>query len=185
MTNVAAALERQPRIAEKTHFIGMLGSVRKGHGGVPKAIAEYNVRKDARACQKVFTAPWRSMTITPLDTCGLIRLSGPRYQSVLNCPDPLVRTVVENYRLWSKTFGADAEAAFARESSVLYDTVAVYLAITEELLVMEELGISVSDDGYTVIDPKAQPVRCTVEWKDQAAFEDWLVDRLVNRGGAL
>jgi len=73
LPNIAAALEREPQIAEKSQFVGMHGSVRLGYGGSKKISAEYNVRADAKGCQKVFTAPWR-ITITPLDTCGLVRL---------------------------------------------------------------------------------------------------------------
>jgi hypothetical protein len=56
--------------------------------------------------------------------------------------------------------------------------VAVYLAFSEELLVMEELGIRVTDEGYTVIDGGARAINCATGWKDLAAFEDFLVRRL-------
>ena len=55
--NIAAALEREPRIAEKAEFVGMHGSVYRGYGGSSKISAEYNVRADAKAAQKAFTAP--------------------------------------------------------------------------------------------------------------------------------
>lgn len=70
--------------------------------------------------------------------------------------------------------GLDAEA----QSSVLYDTVAIYLAFAEELLVMEELPIRVTDDGYTVIDEGARVINCATDWEDLATFEDFLVQRL-------
>jgi hypothetical protein len=56
--------------------------------------------------------------------------------------------------------------------------VAVYLAFSEELLVMEKLGIRVTDDGYTVIDEDAKVVNCAMDWRDLPAFEDFLVKRL-------
>ena len=60
----------------------------------------------------------------------------------------------------------------------MFDTVAVYLSFSEELLVMEELGVRVTDDGYTVIDEDAKTIRCATDWKDLAAFESLLVERL-------
>ena len=65
-----------------------------------------------------------------------------------------------------------------RESTLLFDTVAVYLAFAEDLLEMEGLGVRVTDDGFTVIDPEARSVRCATGWKDIEAFEELLVERL-------
>ena len=176
--NIAAALEREPRIAQRTRFVGMHGSVRRGYGGKAEVVAESNVRVDPEACQKAFTADW-DMTITPLDTCGLIRLTGERYQLVQNCQTPLAQALMENYRIWAaaRPFGTHFDAN--TESSVLYDTVAVYLAFAQDLLLMEDLGIRVTDTGYTVIDDEAKVIHCATGWKDQEAFEDLLVARLI------
>ncbi len=174
--NIAAALDRQPQIAHKARFVGMHGSVRKGYDGSAKIVAEYNVLCHTPACQKVFQAAW-DMTITPVDTCGIVRLTGPKYQAIRACKDPLIQAVIENYRVWC----IDREHPdFETRSSILFDTVAIYLAFSEELLVMEELGIRVSDDGFTLIDNKAKKMSCATDWKDLNAFEDFLVHRLVN-----
>ncbi len=55
---------------------------------------------------------------------------------------------------------------------------AVYLAFSEELLVMQGLGIRVTDDDYTVIDDNAKTINCAMDWRDLQAFEDLLVQRL-------
>jgi inosine-uridine nucleoside N-ribohydrolase len=174
--NISAALEREPRIAERARFVGMHGSVRRGYGGSKTVSAEYNVCANAPACQKAFTAPW-DVTLTPLDTCGLVRLTGAKYRAVRDCEDPLIQALIENFRYWAKNVEwtkIDAETA----SSVLFDTVAIYLAFSEELLVMERLGIRVTEDGYTVVDDGAKAINCAMEWTDLAAFEDFLVQRL-------
>ena len=44
MANVAAALQREPRIVQRARFIGMDGSVRLGYGGAKTPCAEWNVR---------------------------------------------------------------------------------------------------------------------------------------------
>ena len=179
--NIAAALEREARITERARFVGMHGCLRKsprkygdGGGGV---VAEYNVRAYPEACQKVFTADWE-MTITPLDTCGFVRLEGDKYRAVRECNDPLVRALMENYGIWLESWHGEWEDEFESRSSTLFDTVAVYLAFSRELLLMEELGVRVTYDGYTVIDENARRVNCATEWKDLSAFESFLVERL-------
>ena len=183
--NIAAALEREPRIADRARFVGMHGCLRKsppkyGDGG-DGVVAEYNVRAHPRACQKVFAANWK-MTITPLDTCGFVRLEGDKYRAVRECNDPVVEALMENYGIWLGSWHGEWKEEFGSKSSILFDTVAVYLALSEELLVMEELGVRVTDDGYTVIDQSARKVRCATGWKDLPAFESFLAERLTGIG---
>ncbi len=170
--NVAAALEREPRIAQKARFVGMHGSVRLGYGGSKDVSAEYNVRANAKACQKVFTASW-DMTITPLDTCGLVHLTEEKYKTVRDSKDPVAAALIQNYRIWA----TDKKQADSR-SSTLFDTVAVYLSFAHDLVKIEKLRIRVTDDGFTVIDPKAKVMKVATAWKDMGAFEDLLVKRL-------
>ena len=178
--NIAAALEREPAIAGRARFVGMHGSVRRGYGGRPQIDAEYNVVRDPQACQQSFAAPWE-VTITPVDTCGLVRLTGEKYRAVRDSSAPLARALMENYRLWAAhanpAGGIDPDVC----SSTLFDPVAVYLAFFEELLVMERLGIRVTDDGYTRIDETAKEIKCATAWRDLGAFEDLLVERLIRR----
>jgi inosine-uridine nucleoside N-ribohydrolase len=191
LPNVAAALEREPRIAEKAEFVGMHGSVRRGYGNDPKPSAEYNVKAFVKEAQKVFTAPW-DMTITPLDTCGIIQLKNQKYQKVLNNNSPLTNALMENYRAWQKQGirSRDKDLSEAEldkrvdqkcnsSSSTLFDTVGIYLAMSTELVKMETLPIIVTDDGHTKIDEKGKKIDCATEWKDLGAFEDLLVDRLI------
>ncbi|MCP4542044.1 MAG: nucleoside hydrolase [Chloroflexi bacterium] len=177
LPNISAALKREPRIAERARFVGMHGSIRRGYGGSKEPAAEYNVVCDPQACREVFAAPW-DVTITPLDTCGIVRLAGKRYQAVRDCSDPLVQAVIENYRIWVKNTKWAQGIDPSTESSILFDTVAVYLVVSENLLVMEEWGIRVTDRGYTVVDDDANLINCAVDWKDLPAFTDFLVRRL-------
>jgi inosine-uridine nucleoside N-ribohydrolase len=175
--NIAAALEREPRIVENARFVGMHGSLRKGYGGSATISAEANVVHHTDACQRVFTAPW-DMTITPLDTCGLVQLKRDKYRAVRDCPDPLIQALIENYRIWAEHVTWESNIDAESYSSTLFDTVAVYLAFSEDLVVMEDLGVRVTDDGYTIIDEAAKIIHCATAWEDLAAFEDLLVERL-------
>lgn len=176
LPNVAAALEREPKIAQRARFVGMHGSVRRGYGGSSEISAEWNVRADAKSCAKALSAPW-DVTITPLDTCGLVNLSGARYASVRDSKDKIAVAVIENYRMWSTHKDKNNDAAESR-SSTLFDTVAVYLAIEQDLCKMEELGIRVTDDGRTLIDESAKTMNVATQWTSLDDYRDWLVKRL-------
>ena len=190
LPNVAAALEREPKIAKKAEFVGMHGSVRRGYGNNPEPSAEYNVKAFVKEAQKVFTAPWE-MTITPLDTCGIIHIKNQKYQKVLNKNSPLARALMENYRAWQKQgirignkdlseaeLDKRVDQKCNSSSSTLFDTVAIYLAMSTDLVKMEKLPIIVTDDGFTRINDNGKAINCATEWKDLGAFEDLLVGRL-------
>ncbi len=176
MPNIKAALQRNPEIAQRARFVGMHGSVRLGYGGKPTPDAEANVVNDVAAARAVFTASW-PMTITPLDTCGLVQLTGENYRRVAESSDPLARAVIENYNIWRRAADPKAKEP-ATASSTLFDTVAIHLARSQEWLRMEELPIVISDDGFTRIDPRGKRVACAMAWTNQAEFERFLVERL-------
>jgi len=176
VTNLEAALEREPKIAAEARFVGMHGSVRKGYKGKDKPDAEYNVRADPMALQAAFVAPWPK-TITPLDTCGLVQLKGEKYAKIRDSKDPVLQALIVNYRLWCGKNPERADTA----SSILFDTVAVYLAITDDLCKMETLPLRITPEGMTVIDAeRGHKMRVATEWKDLGKFEDWLVERLLS-----
>lgn len=191
LPNIAAALDRKADIAKKAQFVGMHGSIYKGYGGSAEPSPEYNVKAFVKEAQKVFTAPWE-MTITPLDTCGIVNLTGEKYQKVLKNNSPLTRALIENYRAWythpivaeNKDLSAEEVEKKVNEkvnssSTTLFDTVGIYLGMSTKLVKMEKLRIKVTDDGYTKIDEAGKLINCATAWKDLGAFEDFLVERLV------
>ena len=179
LPNIAEALKREPKIAERARFVGMHGSVRVGYNGAAKPSAEWNVRADPKACQAAFTAPW-NMTITPLDTCGLVQLKGDKYATVRDCLDPMVRTLIENYRIWDEWNLANGQKprGVKESSTILFDCVAIYLAMANDLCVMEKTPLRVDDEGYTREDPNGKVVNAALAWRNLPGFEDWLVKRL-------
>ena len=178
--NIAEALRRDPSIAENARFVGMQGSVFVGYDGAAEPAAEWNVKVDPQSLQQVFAAPW-DCTITPLDTCGLVRLQGENYRELYDSGDPWIDALMENYRLWLPLAPyIDPETDTSRISSTLFDTVAVYLAAEQDLVEMRDLPLRVTDDGFTVVDETAgRIVHCATSWKDLPAFERRLVDILL------
>jgi inosine-uridine nucleoside N-ribohydrolase len=179
MPNIAAALEREPRIARRARFVGMDGSVRLGYGGSKTPCAEWNVKANPAAARKGLSADW-DITITPLDTCGLVTLEGARYQRILNAGNTVAATVMENYRIWSQANQVAGQVA--DHSTVLFDTVAVYLAFAHRFCKMESLPLRVTDDGLTVMDHHAKKMDVATAWKNLDGFRDLLTHRLC--GGA-
>ena len=178
--NIAEALKREPSIAENARFIGMHGSLYVGYGGSATPSAEWNVISDPGALQQVFAAPW-DCTILPLDVCGIVELTGANYQRIYRSEDPWLRALIENYKTWfplAPFIKPGTEPAV--KSTTLFDTVAVYAAHSRELLVMEDLPVRVTDDGYTVVDERdGRVVHCATGWRDLQAFEDKLVNILL------
>jgi inosine-uridine nucleoside N-ribohydrolase len=175
-TTIAAALKREPRIAQKSRIIAMAGNIRKPYGDANKAIPEYNVKIDVPASRAVFDAKW-DITITPLDTCGFVKLTGDNYWNVVGSQDPLASAIIENYRVWCTALERDWSG---HGSTILFDTVAVYLAFSEQHLVMENLKLVVEEDGMTAVHAGGRPVRCATEWTDLDAYHTFLVRRLVS-----
>lgn len=179
--NIGEALRREPRIVENARFVGMHGAVYKGYRGNPPG-RECNVANFTPDCQAALSADW-DVTITPLDTCGIVVLDGEDYQAVRHCQDPVIQALMENYRAWLQHSGQTTSAAdktLKTKSSTLFDLVAIYLAFSEELLVMEDLPIRVTDDGCTVVDDTGKRMHVAVDWKELGEFNKLLVQRLTS-----
>lgn len=181
--NIAKALERAPDIASKLRFVGMHGSFRLGYGGSKKPAAEANVAVAPAALRTVLGAPWKDVLLTPLDTCGLVSLKGDAYQRIWSSTqDPLLRALIENYCIFAPRVRWMHCDWFATASTTLFDSVAVYLAYDESLVNIETLRFDISDDGYTRLEDKGPfCARVATSWKDQAAFERHLAQRLLGK----
>ncbi len=182
--NIAEALRREPDIARRVRFVGMHGSFHWHHttnrklSMEPGRQAEWNVKCDISSAQEVFSAPWIDAVITPLDTCARVVLDGERYRRLLKSDDPLIRAVIDNYRIWAQMHGDDSDPA--THTSVLFDCVAVYLAYSTRFLKMERMGLRVDEGGHTIEDIGAPVFNVAIEWLNYEAFADELVERLLS-----
>ena len=182
--NLGAALAREPRIASRLRLTGMYGSIHEGYAPGSKPEPEWNVKGAPDAARAVLGAPWLDAVVTPLDTCGRVQLKGERYRRLVAAKetDPLLAALFENFRLWcprQEWCAKDPECVVAK-SSTLFDTVAVYLAISRDLVNVERLGVRVGADGSTVPDPAARPLGWATTWKSLDAYEELLVKRLLS-----
>ncbi len=176
---LGAALRREPGIAARCRFVGMHGSFNIGYNGGPPS-AETNVRHHTDDLRLVLAAPWIDILLTPLDTCGLVTLTGENYHRVWSAThDPVARAVIENYCIFAPRVRWMHCDFFALRSTVLFDCVAVHLAESEAFLEIEPVRFRITD-GFTVADPEGPfQARVAMRWTDRAAFEKHLTDRLL------
>jgi inosine-uridine nucleoside N-ribohydrolase len=175
--NIQEVLEREPGIQDKVRVYAMSGSVDLGYGADPEPDPETNVVVDAEAARAMYMADW-DLTIAPLDTAGTIQLTGPRYQRVLQSEKPLIRALIENYRIWAQNgeTGSDPDI----ESSILFDTLAVAFLLRPDFVEIKEIQLEVTDDGFTRRSPEGKMIKAAMSWKDKDGFEEWLVTRLIH-----
>ena len=180
--SLAAAIEQHPEIANKCDFFGMFGSFYFGYDGSKEISAEYNVANYVGAFRTVIGADWQSITLTPLDTCGIFFLSGEDYQEIWRATsDPLLNAVIENYCIWAPRVPWIHCDFFTQKSSTLFDDVAVYMAYDGSLLNYETLQFNVSEEGKTLVDDNGEFVaQVATNWKDINAFGSFLKDRLLD-----
>lgn len=178
MTNIADALEMEPGIAERCHLVAMSGCFEKHEDGREGQIAEWNVRNDIAAAQKVYSAPWKSMRITPLDSCGAIRLDGDDLRMVQESGSPLTQTLMESVDCWFNNM--DIKRRWPETSPILFDTAAAYLCFGTDLLEMVRMNILIDDQGYMRFSDQGAPVDCALAWNDEDGFKKLLSIRLAS-----
>ncbi|MFW9867854.1 MAG: nucleoside hydrolase [Candidatus Thorarchaeota archaeon] len=177
--NIAQALTFNPKITQNARFVGMQGSLNIGYAGKPSPAIEYNVFSDIKSCQEVFQAPWEK-TITPLDTCGNIVLSGENFEQIMHCDNSIVTSIKENLEIWIKKRKLTELFKTQKKTSILFDTVAIYLAFSEELLNIQNVKIEVTKIGQTKVSENGNLIRCATSWKDVQAFKALIVQRLIS-----
>lgn len=190
LVNIAEAARREPRIVGKTRIVGMLGSIRSGWSPTDPPVSEYNVICSTASARYVFKS-WKDgkITLTPLDTCGRIRLTGELYArwktEALSGKSKVSAAILQNFDAWQqvrKLKPLKGSVVFDDCSSTLFDTVAVFLAFSHQYLAMETLNLAIENDGKMVICEQADKgtkVVCAMDWTDMPAFEQFLVDRLL------
>lgn len=179
MTNLAALLKQRPELAGKCHLVAMAGSIRKNFRDKEGKVAEYNVISDLPAARLVFSGGWKTFTLTPLDHCGNLVLTGPPYQELLHSSLPVPAALIRCYRQWQAFYKNNDNPAL--HSSILFDTAAVYLATDGSKVRYEEMKLSVDEQGYLADDPRGRTVRVAMAWEDREAYLRHLADILLNR----
>lgn len=179
--NLAAAVERDPRIIEKSRILGVCGNIYNG------AAAEYNwyyplgseanISADLDAYRRSVEKEGWEIEMVPLDLTGNLYLE-PEFYSRIEAKretDPIIRALMESCEVWYKNMNFN----FYGRSSCLFDTAGVYAAITHENMEYQVLPLKVSDDSRTFINTKeGKDMNVAIRWYDKSKFYEFLTDRL-------
>ena len=178
MTNFPLLLQKYPDVVKKARIRAMAGSIYRGYDNSTTPTEEYNVKICPECMQELLTAGW-NVSITPLDTCGVATL-----------PPQFSEPLISSTNLWSSGltssllyFCTVVPCQLDVATSPLYDTVATLLALPSagDYVDFKMLNLTVTDDGYTVIDNQAGVLtQVALYWKDNTLdkYRSFLVDML-------
>jgi hypothetical protein len=87
-----------------------------------------------------------------------------------------LRAVLDSYAIWSRKALDQLDS-----STILYDTVAIYLADPNrrKAIVLRDLNIKVTDDGMSVVSREGRRMDVATSWNSLDEFKDQLVTSLL------
>jgi purine nucleosidase len=173
VTNLGDVIDKDPAAWKMVkEVISMFGSFYVGYGAGSPPAAEYNVATDIESAKKLI-ASGVPLTLAGTDVTAMVNF-GPerRLQLLMRC-SPLTDALSGLYSLWSSNKpGRDP---------ILYDPVAVAMALTDEFVKTRPACVRVTDQGYTVIDESQSPnCRIGVAIKKDL-FLQWFTNRLLKQ----
>jgi purine nucleosidase/pyrimidine-specific ribonucleoside hydrolase len=188
LTNVAAALAREPRVAERLAGIVLMGGADR-RGNVTPA-AEFNIYADPHAAAAVFAAGV-PLTMVGLDLTHQALATEAVLARIAAIGTPVARMVVELMTFFASTY----ERVFGLADPPVHDPCAVARVARPELVTTEEAFVAVETagewtTGATIVDqygrygrpPNAQVATVL----DVDGFWDLVLDALgrLDAGGA-
>lgn len=168
-SNFPSLLQRFPDVVHQADVKAMSGSIHRGYDNVSKPAAEYNVQHCPSCSAVMYEAKW-NVTITPLDTCGVVRLSGNSWDVLLNSTNKIAPVLMESWIYWCLHDGGSCSVTPGSHTDVFYDPVAVYLCFPEasSQIDFETLKVKVTDNGLTVIDNSSgSSIQVALSWKEK------------------
>jgi len=143
--NLADVIEKDPEALKLAkHVYSMFGSFYMGYNAGPVPSAEWNVAADV-ASAKQFTSSGAPITYAGLDITTFVTLEEKQRLKLLMRQSPLTNALCGLYTLWGN------------ETPVLYDAVAVGMALWPDLFKTRAAHVRVIDGGFTVIDESQPP----------------------------
>ena len=179
--NLAAAVEREPRIKEKSKILGVCANIYngafRGMNWYPPLGRESNIWCDVDSYRRSVEVEGWEVEIVPLDLTGGTILDVERYAKVKahGEKDPLIKALMECCDIWYKNIQFNHYG----QSSCLFDTVGIYAAFTHENMNYQRLPLYANDESLTLIDPvRGKEMDIAITWDDKEKFYKFLVARL-------
>ena len=171
LTNLAAAIERDPATFRKVQRVVLMGgSIRRGYddlGYTPDRgpQPEYNIVCDISAAQKLFSSGV-PIAMMPLDSTQL-KLDEIKRAILFGAGTPLTDALTLLYHEWGQ------------QTPTLFDVMAVAYVVEPKLCPMEPLHIEVDKEGYSR--PTGGPVNASVCLdSDPERFFHFVLPRLMS-----
>lgn len=177
--NLAAAIERDAGTFRKVKRVVLMGgSIERGydgpHGEHRPPDAEWNINRDPKAAQALFTSGV-PLYVMPLDSTQ-IHLEEPERERIFAHGSPLTDQLTLLYHQWRG--GTENHSP----APTLFDPVAVTYAIRPDLCPAKPLRIEVDDKGFTrPVEGKANAQVCLKS--DEKGFLDLLLGRIAPESG--
>jgi inosine-uridine nucleoside N-ribohydrolase len=140
LTNVAAALHRDPSIASKIRRIALMGGAM--HLGNVTPAAEFNIYADAEAARVVFESGV-PITMVPLEVTHLAAADEAVVARIAALDSPVAALSVDLLRFFAATY----ERRFGFRAPPLHDPCAVAAIAAPELLTTEPMHVGVETRG--------------------------------------
>ena len=184
LSNIAAALAVDPRIAEAVHRVVIMGG---GHAfGNETASAEFNIWADPEAADMVFAAGIRDLTLVPLDAThqALVTRADCAALAALGTPGGAAAARFIGRRIDAYSRG---RRVAAEDAAPVHDAVCTALLVDPQVVRTQHLHVRVETAGErtlgrTVIDTRThakEPPNCHVAFEaDARRFVGLLLDVL-------
>jgi inosine-uridine nucleoside N-ribohydrolase len=140
LTNVAAALDRDPAAVRRVRRVVVMGGA-VARGGNTTAAAEYNIYVDPEAAAHVLAAGL-PVVLVPLDVTHQVVWPAGRVERLAGATDPVARAAYAIARR-----GLAAGAAAGEGGIVMHDPLAVAVAADPTLVGTERLPVAVETAG--------------------------------------
>ncbi len=179
MTTIQQIMLVYPNLFSKCRFISMAGAIHKGYINEDKPHVEYNVVQDIQAFRDVLSHV-DNFVLAPLDVCRDIIIKGNNYKTLLKHDRKIaIKTILENYEIWQQDYqGGALKFDYKDSSTILYDLVPLFYLMSSEKFINEELLISVTHEGRTVIG-EDNKIICLLKINDIDYFYDRTIKTLL------
>lgn len=141
LTNVAAALDAEPLLAERVPRIVMMGGAANVPGNITPA-AEFNIWADPEAAARVFESGI-PITMVGLDVCEQTHLHQHTVEALASGSTELARFVAQAVQPWIDL----RRVIYGASDLHLYDSLAVAVAFVPELVRTHEAFVAVETEG--------------------------------------
>jgi inosine-uridine nucleoside N-ribohydrolase len=150
LTNVAAALHRDPVVFKSLKRLVMMGGcVRRWFNNVPAAMPEYNIALDISAARAVFGSGV-PITMVGLDVTQHLHLKRLMIDQLATSRHPVTRAAVT---LLTHYFLTQPQVAAGLQKAIMFDSMALAAIIAPQILRVQRGRVTLTRRGVTRLQP--------------------------------